>query len=484
MHLNSTIEAFYLSILEYAGLSYDKETNVTSNLNEKLGKFTLDDKDIALPYYHCLKNPSGKVIFHLLNESYTKPETALFNLYRKRLNLELNLKVLSIFVTLIEISSDKLYCNKIKNVKFAELLSNMPDIDLSAIENLLQLTRASEKHNDENMLISVYLKKNAEINNVPYGAIAKINFHLYKELCKALEVKDGYKVYDYKLRKKDIISFISLFQIVFPDIENEQLYQDHTDNKVFRYLNVLLKGGYLISSRVNTIATYIGELDEYKDKVKDLVFNHTWVEPLQQLYDMASEIRLIPSQTDITIESKLNLDESKSTSSSLANTQPQQSNQQVYITPQQQQPSQPKALSPEDVLKSANVMNPVMPVMPMQPPPMLSPYMPQWMVAQHMAEQQQAGVHPQVAMQQPMMQHPSMMQQPMMQQPGMMYPGMQQPMMQHPGMMQQPMMQHPGMMNPGMQQSGMMYPGMQQPTMYPNMQTSSQPLQLNPMFFR
>jgi len=90
MHLNPTIQKFYTSILAYSGIE-DKDNRLV-NTNEKLGDITIDDKPVKLPYYENLKNPDNSLIFHPLNENYTNPETEIFDIYKRKLTLELNLR--------------------------------------------------------------------------------------------------------------------------------------------------------------------------------------------------------------------------------------------------------------------------------------------------------------------------------------------------------------------------------------------------------
>jgi hypothetical protein len=66
------MEKFYLSMLSYAGLSYDDA--IIKNTNHDLGPITIDGKHLTLPYFDNLKNPGDRLIFHPLNENYTNPE--------------------------------------------------------------------------------------------------------------------------------------------------------------------------------------------------------------------------------------------------------------------------------------------------------------------------------------------------------------------------------------------------------------------------
>lgn len=378
--LNPVIEKFYLSMLSYAGLSYDEA--IIKNTNNDLGPITIDGKYLTLPYFDNLKNPNGRIIFHPLNENYVNPENTVFNFYKKRLVLELNLKLSYIIINLITVASDIQMQQKIKSSKLIDIISNIGETDMVLIENFAHLMRASKKVNSEAFLFDIFLKKNGEINGTPYGAIGKINFILANEIAKSLEEKDReYKVFGYKLRKKDLLALLNIFNILFPNFSDKTKYMEGTDNKIFRYLNILLKTSYMIAKRLNELCDLLEELKEPTLKLVDSYSDLDWVSTLEDLYGMATEIRLIPNQLDLAVESqhKLHIDESRAASAEAAQPAsrtefipPVTTVQQPQVQQQtiQQQP-QPKPLTAEDIIKG-NLMMPNSPMAAM-PGMMLSP---------------------------------------------------------------------------------------------------------------
>ena len=145
--LNPVIEKFYFGILGYAGLEH--MDSVIVNKNDKLGELTINDKHLALPYLEVLKNPENKVIFHPLNENFTSPETSVFNMFKKRLVLELNLRLSSLFVSLISLASDVQLQQKVKKSNLLQLVAAMGEVDITTVEHFLSAVKASRKVNDE-----------------------------------------------------------------------------------------------------------------------------------------------------------------------------------------------------------------------------------------------------------------------------------------------------------------------------------------------
>ena len=155
--LNPVIESFYLSVLDYAGLKL--EDNIIVQKNPKLGEFTIDDKYIVLPYLEQLKNPGSNSVFHLLNENYTSPETTLFNQFKNRLILELNLRFTSLVTSLIAVGSDVMMQQRIKSSKLIDIITTIGETDHSVIEAFLGMVKASTKQNKEAYIVHLTYQK-------------------------------------------------------------------------------------------------------------------------------------------------------------------------------------------------------------------------------------------------------------------------------------------------------------------------------------
>lgn len=494
MQLHPTMDKFYLSILDYAGMKV--ENGIFVNKNEKIGDMTIDDRHLAMPYFDNMKNPENRMIFHPLNENYTNPETTQFNLFKRRLVLELNLRLSSLMVSLVGVAGDVKLQQRIKSSKLIEMVSSIGEVEIAVVESFLAATTASKKVNGEAFLFDIYLKKNGEINDTPYAAIGKLNFLMFNEVNRALKEGD-YKVFGKKLSKKDLLPMDTLFRVVFPTIDDPNSYTEGTDNKVFRYLNILLKTSYQVAARMNEIADMLEELNEPALNLEEIRSNLDWVGCLEELYGMSSEIRLIPSQTDLLVEAKkMKLDESKASAATPSSGTPAQAPafdpsraqqpapmasvampaapaMQPMMQPQMQQAQPAQPLSPEDIIRGSmgggGMMPQMMPqqMMPMMGQPMMQPQMqvPQWVLQEQMRTGQ---------VQQPMQQMPQMM-------PGVM------PMMQGqmPQMMPQQQMQ-PQIINTPQGPMIMTPQGMVPAQMMQGQQMMQQPVQqglaINPHF--
>lgn len=336
--MDKVLEKFYSSILDYSGLVY--KDDIIQNKNERLGEFSIEGKFIALPYQSNLKNPNNRVMFHLLNENFIKPDNPIFNLYKKRLICEVNLKLVQLFTTLSHISVSVELQSKITDVTLLEFLSEIKDVDMVFVENLVKIVKYSKEVNEESFFIDLFLKKNGDVNGTPYAAIGKVNFLLYEEVKRAMSFSDKeYRIFNCKVRKKDVNILFSLFNIIFPQIEDKEAYIDGTDNKVFRYLNMLLKTAYMVTSRVNELVDSLETIKDETLDIADMRFNHDWVDLLEELYGMTNVIRMIPNQTDLTMKDT-SVKHIKANESVIVDNSPQEQAQQIarMAVPVQQVP--------------------------------------------------------------------------------------------------------------------------------------------------
>lgn len=475
MQLHPTLEKFYLSVLDYSGLKV--EDNIFVNKNEKIGDFSLEGKNITLPYFENLKHPNGRLIFHPLNENYVKPEVPLFNLYKRRLVCEINLKLVQLFTTIAHIAVSVELQGKIKNAKLLKFIAECEDMDMTFVENLMKIVKYSKEANDEAFILDIFLKKNGEIKGTPYSAIGKVNFLLYEEVKKVLNSASGdYKVFGCKVRKKDLNILYNLFTIIFTDIEDTDAYSDGTDNKVFRYFNMLLKTAYIVTSRINEIADMLYTIKD-DTIVGDLKFSDTWTEVLEEVYGLTNEIRKIPNQNDSSIKESsvrhLSVSEAEVNNPPVDPAQvlrqgmqppAQVPMQMAGAMPQQvMQPQYQQSMDPNDILKGltqARMSPGYHPNMqPMVQMPMQAP-MPNWMREQEMRA---SGMTPQQMQYQQMMQNqqqmPPAFPMPPMYPPNQGYPQPypQQQMMPgynqqgqfvNPQMMPQQQMQQPSILDP------------------------------------
>lgn len=391
LYMDPTMEAFYTSLLAYAGLSQAENGDII-NADPNFGDFTIDGAHIRLPYREYLKNPDGRSFFHLLNESYTSPETALFSLYKRRLVCELNIRLTELIMKLIRVASEPVLQQRIRSSATIELITQLGEVEMDQIESVTKLMKASRKVNDEGFMFDIFLKKNGQINDTSYAAIGKVNFHTYKEIQNSLQLKDSdYKAFGTKIGKKNLLVLETIFQTIFPDIDTPEAFYTGTNFKGFRYLNVLLKTSYQISHRINEIVEQLEEIKEPSLELESVRCDLNWATVLEDLYGMMDKIRMIPNQNNPKADAhhRLNVTEPQVEAATPAPARPDYQAPQPYTpTPQPapqpnayqpqpapqpapqpmpQQPQQPAVLSPEDIVRRGMQQYPMQGGYPQQP---------------------------------------------------------------------------------------------------------------------
>lgn len=344
MQMNATMERFYLAILAYAGIAI--KDNVMVNVNTSLGDLKIDGQPLTLPYLENLKNPGNNHIFHPLNENFASPENTHFSLFKRKVTFELNLRLSTLMISMMSLAANPIAQQRLKSSEAIELMTALGEVDVTTIEYFVKLVKASQTANDAGYLFDIYLKKNGTVKDASYLAIGKINFILYRELQKALSDSDkSYKVFGEKLRKKDIITLISVFETIFPNISNPDDFTVGTDNRVFRYLSGLLLTTYPVAYRMNEIADLLEEAKDPSLALEEVRSDLSWAKQIEDVYGITDEIRNIPNQTCIKSESnQLRVDESKVKDTGVVRSGPP-----VYVPPAQPQSAATPAQQPQTV---------------------------------------------------------------------------------------------------------------------------------------
>lgn len=304
----------------YAGLKFDENLNYFVPVNSINVEFKINDQYVTLPTYENLKNPGSLKIMHPLNENYIKPESSFFIEYKKRLTAELNQKLSVLIVSLISISFDPEKQLKVKNNRVIKILSNLKETDGKTVESFIQVAKKAMQLDDEGYIFDIFLTKNAKIKSSAqnkHAAIGMIVFNMYKELKRAQEQDE--MPYNAKIRKKDLHNLKNILESIFPNIDNEENYQEYTDNQVFRYLNILLKTSYIVASIIGEISKAIIEDKVAEDHdFSELQVNLNWAKMLPEIYELTKDIRNIPNQDDVLNDTapvvqthRLNVDESQ-----------------------------------------------------------------------------------------------------------------------------------------------------------------------------
>lgn len=287
--MNKTLEKFYTSLLKLMGCEY-----INNVIHWEGNPVTLNDKKISLPYEEILRRPMGKTFMHPLHENFLKPESDMYKLIKKHILFNINLKLIEVFLKLIEIGSDPSQQQQVRDVELAQLLTELGETSIDQIDIIPKLVKKI-KNTDGSIFVGIFTKRNAKVNGTAYGAVGELDFAVYKAACAALTDGAPYKLHGVTLRKQDLKMLVQLHLVTFPNTDDASEWRDVTDNKVFRQLDILLRSAFMLVNRLNKIIKLLKDSGMGEDLV---LFDTEVFDTLPELYEMTPVIRMIPNQDE------------------------------------------------------------------------------------------------------------------------------------------------------------------------------------------
>lgn len=306
MELNPIFDAFYRSILDQMGLAVQEDASIVKLSSNPSPLKTKGGKHYYLPYLSHTSSPEGKQFFHPLHEKYLDPESETFNIVRNNLTLMINLKFAGLMDLLIEVGCNGPLHKKIKSPILESIVGSMGEMEDSFKGMFTDkiLGKATQEYGLA-PYIDFDIVRDGKVDGVVHNAVGKVVWNIVSELEDSLSQSGSYSFYGVKVRKKDILMIEKLFRAVFPQAFNEGVYVETTDNKVFSFLNALLKTSYMVTSRIDEVATAITNDLKLMEDVKPLNMNHDWVALLPEIYEMGREIGILGNLDDVRAEAAI-----------------------------------------------------------------------------------------------------------------------------------------------------------------------------------
>lgn len=278
---------FYKQILKLGGLVTDKEGLVSAMIEDSTVPFTVKGKRLALPTKENMGKTTDLVIFHPLSENFLRGESEVMQRYRSAINTRLNYVIGCMIEEMLTLITSTGEHQKLTPEQ-SEVLSVAHEADEGTLTRFSQLLKAMGIGDKEKSFVNIYLKKTANIKGKVYKRGAIVTFPFYKEL-----IKKEKTVYGVALRIKDRDAIQKLMEFVIPGIGEDEAYNQGSSGDVSPFLESLLKGVTGIASNINSIAS------TYKDFLAlhdNYVYNADWVDTMDNIHLLETEIRLIPMQ--------------------------------------------------------------------------------------------------------------------------------------------------------------------------------------------
>jgi hypothetical protein len=229
------------------------------------------------------------MFFHPLTEDIRFGLSEVLNKYIQTLNINTNYRIGTLILSVMK-ALENPETHKHLNKKQSEFLYAIKDLDGTASVNFAKVLSGAFKKNADNAFINIYTNRKITIGERSYPRAAVVNFSFLSELESKADMPYGVKI-----RKKDIQTFKTIFDLVFPNNADRSEYSRGSDSKVAPFLDAVVRTGISITEAINNTC------DLFKDKIDDidlLVHDYTnLLQDLSRLNDFNKLIRLIPPQT-------------------------------------------------------------------------------------------------------------------------------------------------------------------------------------------
>lgn len=290
--MSKNIIDVYKSVLNAAGMVSDNSGFVSIN-NELYADIPnapamIGEKRLVLPTDEHLRNPSGsKVVFHPLREQATHGESEVVVKLRTALSIRLNFTIAAILNELISICYN-VGGHKNLNPEQTTLVEVGKNVSEDTHVVFTELMKRSENQlGATKSYVTLYVKKNANINGTNYFRAGIATFPMYEEL-----KKEDTKPLGYAISKKERANLIALFEYLIPGIEKTGTFEIGSNSGVAPHLEGLMRVFGAIGQRLND--KY--ELFENIIGLPGLKIDMEWAESFDNLETLLPQIQHIPTQ--------------------------------------------------------------------------------------------------------------------------------------------------------------------------------------------
>lgn len=275
------------------------------------------------------------LVIHPLNENPSKPASPVVDFLRRMMSVRLNWILSTMLPELLVFASSPAKHDLLKPEQLS-ILTCLADVGKDSASKFLKLLEASKSKNGHfSTIVSVYLTRGGVVNEKTYHRAAIVKFTLYEELIKARDLychrkeearlererkkgsvdkaeKSDKKidtdiiVLGVKISKKDLETFIKLFERVIPGIDEPQHYSTGSNANVAPFMDSMMNTFLKLFSITNDM------VENYKVvfSIPDLmIVPMEWSDALMDIDSLSSIVRLVPPQRgnegDSRVEEKL-----------------------------------------------------------------------------------------------------------------------------------------------------------------------------------
>ena len=306
---------FYRSLLGMAKLEVSAEGLVSeiTDDGEKL-PFFVSDKRLVIPEEAQLRASSSaeRVFFQPARENIMLGETKEFAAFRKRLNEQMQIRIMATFAELLVLAGSPKLHPKLKGAQL-DLLRGLEEIDKNTFAVFKALLKVTSEGDATRQPFSLYLHKNGKLGEAgkSYRRVAVVSFPLYEQL-----VKDGQSreeimarrkeqpkehrdelpknmTFGVELGKHDRSILTRIFEYIFPMIATKDAYSMGSNSDYFPYLEAFCLAMQNIAECINAVVdAFVTVVPTLEGQRIDL----DWVEAIANAEGLHRAAQRIPDQ--------------------------------------------------------------------------------------------------------------------------------------------------------------------------------------------
>lgn len=262
------LSAAYTKLLNAMSIREDSNGELVQTLDGVDRLVRVEDMPMVIPTEETIKHySSNKVIFHPLSENILQGESPVIKELRAMMMDHLHSLILDTADALISIALDNDLVSTLTPTQI-ESLKCTAGADATTLKNWKSIVRRAESRGSANRVVTIFLKRGAEIKGKTYKRAAIVNFNLYNEL-----TEGKLQVFGVKIRKTDLNIFTKVFEQIIEDVAIVDKYSEGSESLTAPYFDVLVKTYAGILKTINSITWSlrkpIKEVKGYDLHVKD-----------------------------------------------------------------------------------------------------------------------------------------------------------------------------------------------------------------------
>jgi hypothetical protein len=303
---------FYRALLGMAKLEVSAEGLVSeiTDDGEKL-PFFVNGMRLVIPEDAQLRvTGEERVFFQPGRENIMLGETKEFAAFRKRLNDQMQIRIMAIVAELLVLAGSPKEHPKLKGRQL-ELLRGLEEISKSTFEAFKGLLKVTSEGDATQQPFSLYLGKNDKLGDKSYRRTAIVSFPLYEQLVKDGQTREEImarrkeqskerreelpknETFGVELGKHDRPILLRVFEYIFPLIAQKGAYSMGSNSDYFPYLEAFCLAMQNVAECINRI------VDEFGTVVPTLEgqrINLEWVDAIADAESLYRAAKRVPDQ--------------------------------------------------------------------------------------------------------------------------------------------------------------------------------------------